>query len=220
MHGPAPGAPRGVHDRRDGLPVGAAVVRCSSCCRRCCSRVHTLARARVFRRAVPAVPASGREWRPEWALSARRRARACCCSCPRSSRAAARRGRAGARATAARGARGRASLVEMRAVRAAGADPHAVPHALRRDRADRAALYVELAAARRRARRRGAHALRRHGLQTLIGVAWAAFVYWLESAVPAVAAAGRRRADRCRSRCRSTRAASRRAGARAAPGCS
>ena len=39
------------------------------------------------------------------------------------------------------------------------------------------------------------HAFARHGMHTLVGVAWAAVVWWLNPVVPVVAAAGRRRAD-------------------------
>ena len=99
---PASGASRGVRDRRDGLPVGAAVVpvpgavdRAARACTR--SIVPT-----VFRRAVPAVPALAGMASSDWAIGAVQRDRRCCCSCRRCSAsllivAAAARGASAAR---------------------------------------------------------------------------------------------------------------------------
>ena len=181
--------------------------------------VHTLTRAGVFRRAVPAVSAvAGVASRV--GADARRRDGDRCCSCPRSSRAAARRAggarlrRRAARSSASVAARDACSRRCSRRSACCSTRSSCVTALAGRT------LHVEIAAARRRARRPGAKRCAATALHTLLGVAWAAFVYWLESAVPLVAAAGRRRADRCRSRCRSTRAACVRAGARAAPGCS
>ena len=81
---PASGAPRGVRDRRDGLRVGAAVVRCSWCCRRVLLAVHALSEPAVLRRAVPAVSRSGPNGIRHAHSSVHAR-RPRCCSCRRCS---------------------------------------------------------------------------------------------------------------------------------------
>ena len=93
--------------------------------------------------------------------------------CPRAARARC-------RVTAARDAR-RERAARDRDLGAARADPHAVPHAVRPDGAARLGRAVEVAAARGRETAWG-EAIRRHGLHTAFGVAWAVGVYWLDPA--------------------------------------
>jgi hypothetical protein len=52
----------GVHDRRDGVPLGAALVPVPRSCRRCSSRCTRSSR-RIFHAALPALPDLA-EWRP------------------------------------------------------------------------------------------------------------------------------------------------------------
>ncbi len=78
--GAASGASRRVHDRRDGVPVRAAVVPASCCCRPCMLAIHTLVPPQYFVEPYQLFPLLARvaarsgRWR---SLAAPR----CCCSC-------------------------------------------------------------------------------------------------------------------------------------------
>ena len=66
--GPASRASRGVHDRRDGVPVGAAVVRVPAAVHGAARGAHA-GRCRSTSPSRTSCSRSGREWRPEWAVA-------------------------------------------------------------------------------------------------------------------------------------------------------
>ena len=188
---PASGAPRRVHDRRDGLPVRAAVVRCSSFCRPLLLAVHTLVPPTYFiepNQLFPLWP----EWHPEWAI-ALVGATAILLFLPK------------VLGTALLGVEARASVRWRLRLAMSTALEMVMSALLAPIRMLFHTRFVVMALLgwsvswksppRDDNETSWGEALSRHGLHTLLGIAWAAGVYWLESVLPVVAAAGRRRAD-------------------------
>ena len=190
--GLASGAPRRVHDRRDGVPVGAAVVPVPRAVDGAARDAHAGRRPSTSSSRT----SSFRSWpRVAARLGAepRRRRRRCCCSCPRCSRV-----------LLVRAARARAATAAQRKLVASVAGEIArCPRCSRRSAccSTRASSLtalrgcvsaVEIAAARRRADDVGARRCGGTALQTLFGVAWTAVVYWLDPAFLWWLAAGRR----------------------------
>src|SRR5581483_11632962 len=143
---PAPGAPRGVHDGRDGVPVGAALVPVPRALDRA-ARGARAGAADLLHAAGAAVSALARV-APRLGDRPLQRDRAAALPAEGAERGAA------DRATAARlrrrGAARRRHGGRARVLGAARAGAHAVPHALRPGRAHRLVGAVEVAVARGR----------------------------------------------------------------------
>ena len=178
------------------------------CCRPRCSRCTRWSRPEYFVSRTSCFRC-GRSGTRTAAIGSVRRDRdsAVPAQVPRASLLIWRAGRARLRRRAA--AWRRACVAEIAVLRAARADPHAVPHAVRRSPRCTVWALQWKSPPREDAETSWGEALRRHGLHTLLGLGVGGVVYWLDPSYLVVAAADRRRAGPVDSAVGAFRAASR-----------